>query len=180
MRIRDRFFVLFEGVVIAFDAIRANKVRAGLTILGIAVGVFVVTIMSAAVHGINAGVERSISAAGPTTFFITKWPAELNSCNGSADSCPWRRNPPLTLDEARRIAELPTIQSVTAHTNSSVAVKYADRELPSVTVEGYTPAWTEVASGDIGAGRNFTELENAAGATVVIVNQQLVDRLFAG
>ncbi|HET7457248.1 MAG TPA: ABC transporter permease [Gemmatimonadaceae bacterium] len=180
MRLSDRFFVLFEGVVIAFDAIRANKVRAGLTILGIAVGVFVVTIMSAAVHGINAGVERSISAAGPTTFFITKWPAELNSCNGSADSCPWRRNPPLTLDEARRIAELPTIQSVTAHTNSAVAVKYADRELPTVTVEGYTPAWTEVASGDIGAGRNFTDLENAAGATVVIVNQQLVDRLFAG
>ena len=59
----------------ALDSIRANRVRAGLTILGIAVGVFVVTVMSAAVHGINAGVSASISAAGPTTFFITRWPA---------------------------------------------------------------------------------------------------------
>ncbi|HYD04862.1 MAG TPA: ABC transporter permease, partial [Reyranella sp.] len=75
----SRFFTIFEGVVIAFDAIRTNKVRAGLTILGIAVGVFVVTVMSAAVHGINQGVSSSIAAAGPTTFFITRWPAEINS-----------------------------------------------------------------------------------------------------
>src|SRR3954453_21078162 len=104
MRLRDTFFILFEGVVIAFDAIGANKVRAGLTILGIAVGVFVVTIMSAAVHGINAGVEQGIAAAGPTTVFITKWPMQINSCNGSADSCPWPRTPPLTVEEGRRIA----------------------------------------------------------------------------
>src|ERR687890_35176 len=115
MRVRDTFFILFEGVVIAFDAIRANKVRAALTILGIAVGVFVVTIMSAAVHGINAGVEQSIAAAGPTTFFITKWPAEINSCNGSRDSCPWRRNKPLTLTNAADIRRLPTIAGVTSH-----------------------------------------------------------------
>ena len=96
MNFRVRLANMFEGVVIALDAIRSNKVRAGLTILGIAVGVFVVTVMSAAVHGINAGVSKSMAAAGPTTFFLTRWPAEITSCNGSADSCPWRRNPPLT------------------------------------------------------------------------------------
>src|SRR5687767_5415281 len=101
MQLGPRFFNIFEGVVIALDAIRSNKVRAGLTILGIAVGVFVVTVMSAAVHGINAGVSKSMAAAGPTTFFLTRWPAEINSCNGSADSCPWRRNRPLTLTQAR-------------------------------------------------------------------------------
>ena len=180
MRLRDRFFVLFEGVVIAFDAIRANKVRAGLTILGIAVGVFVVTIMSAAVHGINAGVEQSIAAAGPTTFFITKWPAQLNSCNGSRDSCPWRRNPPLTVVEARRIGELPTVQSVTAHTSSSAAVKYADRELPNVGLDGYSPDWLEVVGGDIAPGRNFTAAENGAAAPVALINETLAERLFLG
>jgi putative ABC transport system permease protein len=180
MRLRDRFFVLFEGVVIAFDAIRANRVRAGLTILGIAVGVFVVTIMSAAVHGINAGVEQSIAAAGPTTFFITKWPAEINSCNGSRDSCPWRRNPPLTLVEAKLIGELPTIESVTAHTGSSAAVKYADRDLPNVGLDAYTPGWLEVVGGDIIAGRNFTASENSAAAAVALINDKLAERLFLG
>ena len=51
MNFIDRLQALGEGVMIAFDAIRQNKVRAALTILGIAVGVFVVTAMSAAVRG---------------------------------------------------------------------------------------------------------------------------------
>jgi putative ABC transport system permease protein len=118
---------LFEGVVIALDAIRSNKVRAGLTILGIAVGVFVVTAMSAAVHGINQGVAQSMAAAGPTTFYVTKWPAQINSCNGSADSCPWRRNPAPTLDEVGRIRALPNILGAVGHVNSSAAVKYQAR-----------------------------------------------------
>src|SRR5688500_11396307 len=110
MRLGARYFNIFEGVVIALDAIRSNKVRAGLTILGIAVGVFVVTVMSAAVHGINAGVSKSMAAAGPTTFFLTRWPAEINSCNGSADSCPWRRNRPLTLGAAEGLDGVPGIR----------------------------------------------------------------------
>src|SRR6266576_1094037 len=107
--LQQRLHGMAEGVFIALDAIRSNKVRAGLTILGIAVGVFVVTVMSAAVHGINAGVTKSIAAAGPTTFFLTRWPAEINSCNGSADSCPWRNNRPLSVDQAKEIQKLPSI-----------------------------------------------------------------------
>ena len=49
MRVGMFFTNLAEGVGIAFDAIRANKVRAGLTIMGVAVGVFVVVAMSATV-----------------------------------------------------------------------------------------------------------------------------------
>jgi putative ABC transport system permease protein len=175
-----RVSALFEGIVMAFDSIRANRVRAGLTILGIAVGVFVVTVMSAAVHGINAGVANSIAAAGPTTFFITRWPAEINSCNGSADSCPWRRNPSLTLDQARQIGRLPDVRAVTAHINSNAAIKYADRELGAVSVDGYTPEWFDVAGGDISRGRNFTPQENDAGAPVALVNSKIVDKLFLG
>ena len=180
MNLLNRFFTLFEGVVIAFDSIRTNKVRAGLTILGIAVGVFVVTVMSAAVHGINQGVSSSIAAAGPTTFFITRWPAEITSCNGSADSCPWRRNKPLTLANAADIRRLPTIAGVTAHISSSSPIKYADRELPGVTVEAYSPEWFDVSGGDIPLGRNFTVEEYSVGAPVILVNDKIVEKLFMG
>jgi putative ABC transport system permease protein len=180
MTIGARISGLFEGVLIALESIRGNKVRAGLTILGIAVGVFVVTVMSAAVHGINAGVERSIAAAGPTTFFITRWPAEINSCNGSADSCPWRHNRPLTLDQATQISQLPGIEAVTAHVGTNAEIRFADRSLPSVTVDAYTPGWFEVNGGDITSGRNFTGIEDAAGANVALVNGKVVDKLFLG
>ena len=180
MSVSSRAYGLFEGVLIAFDAIRANKVRAALTILGIAVGVFVVTAMSAAVHGINAGVEKSIAAAGPTTFFLTRWPMQLNTCNGSADSCPWRRNRPLTMEHAKRIAELPSIRGVTAHVSTSAAIKYADRELPGVQLDGFTPGWIAVSGGDIAPGRDFTAAEDDAAARVVLINDKLAERLFVG
>src|SRR5919201_6127728 len=129
MRLASRVNGLVEGVLIAIDAIRSNKVRAALTILGIAVGVIVVTAMAAAVHGINAGVERSLAAAGPTTFYLTRWPMQVNSCNGSADSCPWRRNAPLTVAEADLLAGLPSVRGVIAHVGTSAAFKYRDLEL---------------------------------------------------
>ena len=71
MSIGTRVYSLFEGVRIALDAIRSNKVRAGLTILGIAVGVFVVTVMSAAVHGINEGVRKSVAAGSSTITMLS-------------------------------------------------------------------------------------------------------------
>ena len=138
MKLASRLHALGEGVLIALDAIRTNKARAGLTILGIAVGVFVVTAMAAGVHGINAGVEKSLEAAGPTTFYVTRWPMGVNNCNGSADSCPWRHHAPLTINEATSIAQLPSIHGVIAHLGDNAQVKYHDRNLASVNIDAYT------------------------------------------
>jgi len=96
MSLGTRLYSLAEGVGIAFDAIRGNKVRAGLTILGVAVGVFVVVVMSAAIHGINASVARDFEAAGPTSFFISRYPITFEACDGSDETCKWRRNPPIS------------------------------------------------------------------------------------
>ena len=176
----NALYHLVEGVLIAFDAIRTNKVRAGLTILGIAVGVLVVTVMTAAVHGINAGVSRSLAAAGPTTFFISRWPAEFQACDGGGESCPWIRFRPLTLDQGREVAALPLIQGVSADIQSTAGIKYADRELPGVQLIGYSTNWFDMAGGDITVGRNFTDSEYESGSPVVLVNDKVVERLFNG
>ena len=170
---------VFEGVGIAFDAIRANKVRAGLTILGVAVGVFVVVAMSAAVHGINQSVARDIESAGPTSFYVYRVPISLGeACDGTDDTCPWRRNPPLTVDEAAAIGRLESVEAVTAHVGTSAAFKYKDRALRSAGLDGYTPTWTEVDGGDIYPGRSFTYAEHQTAARVVIVNEKMVTQLF--
>jgi putative ABC transport system permease protein len=178
MKIASKLNSLGEGVLIALDAIRTNKVRAGLTILGIAVGVFVVTAMAAGVHGINAGVEKSLAAAGPTTFYVTRWPMGVNNCNGSADSCPWRHHKPLTIAEATSIAALPSIRGVIAHVGSGAEVKYHDRDLQSVNIDAYTAGWTDVDGGDIEPGRSFTEGENTNADQVIIVNEKMAASLF--
>src|SRR5919106_4875313 len=110
MRFLTPFSMAFEGIGIALDAIRSNKVRAGLTILGVAVGVFVVVAMSSVVRGVNESFARDLEAAGPTSFFIYRRPIQaFRTCDGTEETCPDRRNPRLTLEEARVLERLPTI-----------------------------------------------------------------------
>jgi putative ABC transport system permease protein len=178
MAIGARLFAAFEGVGIAFDSIRSNKVRAGLTILGVAVGVFVVVAMSAAVHGINNSVARDLESAGPTSFYVYRIPIGFNACDGTDEVCPWRRNPSITLDEARAIGQLSSVQGATAHIGWNASFKYKDRALPGAGLDAYTANWTDVDGGDIYPGRSFTYAENENAARVVIINEKMAERLF--
>ena len=173
------FFNITEGVGIAFDAIRQNKVRAALTILGVAVGVFVVVTLSAAVHGINASVAKDLESAGPTSFYMYRRPISLNTiCDGTDDTCTWRRNPPITLGEAERIARLPEIAAVTSHIGTGTKFKYKDKQFSQAGLDGYSAGWLQAEGGDIIAGRDFTYAENLTGANVIVINEKMAERLF--
>ena len=177
----NRMHTVVEGVGIAFDALRSNKVRAGLTILGIAIGVFVVVVMAAAVRGINQSVAKDFESAGPTTFFVSRYPISFEACDGSGETCKWLRNPPLRTSELRGIQALGSVRAAGARLDFSAPVKYKDRSLASTQVIGFTPNWTVIdGSGDIHPGRSFTESEEASGAPVVVINDVMVDRLFSG
>ncbi len=179
MRILTPFAMAFEGVGIALDALRSNKVRAGLTIMGVALGVFVVVAMSSIVQGINESFRRDVEAAGPTSFFVYRRPiGGFNVCDGTDETCPERRNPAISMDEVALIERLPTIRAVTAHIGTGASFKYKDKSIPSAGMEVYTPNWTEVDGGDIFPGRSFTYAENATGAKVVLVNDKLAEQLF--
>jgi putative ABC transport system permease protein len=179
MRFASRLLTALEGVLIALDAIRSNKVRAGLTIMGVAVGVFVVVAMTSVVRGVNESFARDLEAAGPTSFFIYRRPIQaFRSCDGTDETCPERRNPPLTLEEARILERLPTIRAVTVHLGSGASFKYRDRRV-NAGLEVYTPNWTEVDGGDIEPGRSFTFAENTTATRVIVVNKKLAQQLFA-
>src|SRR5215217_7948636 len=136
--LQQRLHVLREGVTIALDSIRANKVRAGLTILGIAVGVIVVVAISAAVHGINASVAREFENTGPTTFFLSRYPISFEACDGSDDTCAWRNNPKLTLEDARQIDRMEGIAAAGAKIEWGTSIKYRDRTLPNASLWAYS------------------------------------------
>jgi putative ABC transport system permease protein len=178
MSVADRLYSTLEGVKIAIEALRTNKVRAALTIMGVAVGVFVVTAMAAAVHGFQSSVEADIAAAGPTSFFVFRRADFFANCDGSDETCPSRRNPPITLREAEALQRLPSLQAVTAHINGSASFKYKDRELKGAGVDAYTPNWMDVDGGTIEPGRNFTPAEALTGTRVIIVNDKLAEQLF--
>ncbi len=115
---------MLEGSVIAVDSIRANKVRAALTILGVAIGVTVVIAMASAITGINQSVSNILEAAGPKTFFVYRYfSGGLDVSDGSDELSPWRQMPWLTVEEAELIRNLPTVRDVNIgeYTNGPVS-----------------------------------------------------------
>src|SRR5436309_8520222 len=116
----SRIVQALEGVSIALDAIRSNKGRAALTIMGVALGVFVVVALSSVVRGVNESFARDVAAAGPTSFFVYRRPiGGFNTCDPSDEnSCPERRNPAITDDESKGMDALPAIFAVTQHVGS--------------------------------------------------------------
>lgn len=171
-------FSAAEGVRIAIDACRANKVRAGLTILGIAVGVFVVVAISAAIHGINQSVARDFASTGPTTFFVMRYPISFENCDGSEGTCTWLRNPPLRTNEIEAIRRLPTVEAVGERLDWSAAARYRDRELPGASLEGYSAEWSTISAPEVYPGRAFTSAEARTGARVAVLSTLMAERLF--
>jgi putative ABC transport system permease protein len=170
---------MLEGSAIALDSIRANKVRAALTILGVAIGVTVVIAMGSAITGINRSITSILEAAGPKTFFVQRYfSGGLEVSDGSDELSPWRRMPWLTVEEAQLIRSLPTVREINIGEYGQGPVNFEGVELKSVDMAGMTPTWNLVNGGDILSGRNFTNMEYAAGARVVIINDKLAESLF--
>jgi putative ABC transport system permease protein len=170
---------MFEGSAIALDSIQANKVRAALTILGVAIGVTVVIAMASAITGINKSITNILESAGPKTFFVYRYfSGGLDVSDGSDELSPWRRMPWLTVEEAELIRALPAVSNVNIGEYSNGPVSFEGIELKSVAIAGFTPSWNLVNGGDILAGRNYTPMEYAAGARVVVINDKLAESLF--
>ncbi|MES2177189.1 MAG: ABC transporter permease [Gemmatimonadota bacterium] len=175
----QRMHTIREGVTIALDSIRANKVRAGLTILGIAVGVFVVVVISAAIHGINDSVAKDFESTGPTTFFVSRYPITFEACDGTDATCKWLRNPPVTLSDMETLNRLSTVRTAGARLDMGVAVGYKDKRPTGIQVTGFTGNWQQIdGGGDIYPGRNFTANEATSGDRVAVINDVLATQLF--
>jgi putative ABC transport system permease protein len=177
--IQQRMHGLREGVSIALDSIKANRVRAGLTILGIAVGVFVVVVISAAIHGINESVAKDFESTGPTTFFVSRFPISFEACDGTDETCKWFRNPPLSLSDVAALERLPSVRVAGARLDTQRSVSYKDKRLSGVQVSGFTGNWQQIdGGGDLYPGRNFTANEATVGDRVAVINDKLAEQLF--
>ena len=170
---------LLEGVGIALESLRAHKVRALLTILGVAIGVMVVMVIGALISGFNKGVSDMLEQSGPKTFYVTRWwSAGITVSDGSDEMSPWRRNPRMQVAEARLIQTLPSVSFVAVEEGTPADIQFEDRTMGSVNIRGRSAAWPKVAGGDVAPGRSFTEVEDQATNTVVVINQKLEEMLF--
>ena len=178
MRLWDRLQMTFEGMLMALDSLRANKVRAALTISGVAVGVFVVVAMGATVHGIRQSFQSDMDEFGTATFQIRRRNPGFSACNPTTDDCPERRFPGVSLEEWKAVRELPEVENAMGWLFGQGTVTYRDRIVKNVGYDAQTPEWIETDQADVDPGRTFTGAEHDGAAQVVLLNKKLADELF--
>ena len=167
-----------EGVGIALASLRAHKLRAALTILGVAIGVIVVMVIGAIIAGFDKSFTDMLATLGPKTFYVGRYWGGTGA-EDPDDPNPWERRPGLTLEEAQRIEDLPTIKFAVVDENARADVVFEDKRLGAVSIQGRDADWPKVSGGDVNPGRSYSVLEDAANAFVVVINTKVQEQLFA-
>jgi putative ABC transport system permease protein len=166
-----------NNVVIAIDTLRANKLRSGLTILGVVIGVSTVMMMAAIVQGIKEQIVRTIEVAGPTTFYVMK--ASSNTPVNPDRLPAWIRiRPDLTDAEARRLQELPEISYAAIWGQTSARLEYKGQRTQALAINGADDRFPEIQGGDLVQGRWFTKPELLAGAPVAVLEEDAAHKVF--
>jgi putative ABC transport system permease protein len=170
-----------EGVGIALDSLRSNRVRAALTILGIVIGVATVMAMASMIVGVRSAVTDELSAMGPDNFVLERFDqTEVRFISDGSQRPPWEGKPPITPAEAELIASLPAIQSATPAVSTSVEMRRESTVISSVEVRGRGHLWPDYSRGEFIFGRNFLPAEEGRAAQVVVLSEAASDAVFQG
>tara|TARA_B100000575_G_scaffold161015_1_gene128711 strand:+ start:565 stop:1767 length:1203 start_codon:yes stop_codon:yes gene_type:complete len=160
-----------------FDAIRANKLRSTLTLLGISVGIFSVISVMTAIKTLESSIESGLNVFGTNTFLITKDPAIQFGGNEK-----YRNRKNIDLDQYLQLkerAKLPILVSGGDETDRVRVVTYKDKKTKQAPrVSGGDSGTLRTVNTYIADGRNLTEEDVHLSRSVCIIGADVVDILF--
>lgn len=169
---------MVEGMRLAMDAVRTNKFRSIMTIIGVMIGVGAVILVNTIMDGFTQYTYESIDKIGRNVMYISQWSGHEDWDNLTEEQ---RRRKPITMDEAYAIRDYcPLVDAVapqkSAHNNIH---KYGDKEIRTPDdFRGTWPQWVDVMARDIEFGRSFDENDMAREAMVVVIGPEIADALF--
>jgi putative ABC transport system permease protein len=169
---------LTEGLRIAWDAVRANRLRSSLTVLGVTVGVSVVVMIAALITGLRTSVMEAFQSAGPNNFIVSRIDFTAVQITTDDHRPPWWNKPEIEPEEARRIADLPSVQDALYVFDFQVDMQFENHQVQGVTSRGISAGWPAYQPGDFTAGRDFTPAEVDQNRAVVVLSAGLAEELF--
>jgi putative ABC transport system permease protein len=166
-----------EGVTIAFDALRSNKLRSALTILGVVIGVSTVMAMASIVEGIQTQIFSSINNAAPNTFYVMRYFAQTPV---DPNNPPYevRIRPVIRETDVLAIKRLPEIAYASLWVQVVARIEYQGLRTQGTELWGADERYMDVAGGTLLKGRAFSPAELNSGAPVFIIDSEVADRLF--
>lgn len=167
---------LKEAAIMALDTVRDNKLRSGLTILGVTVGVVTVMFMVSIIQGLNRSFASQLESLGSNTIFVSKFAPSFGKPPGQEE----RMRKPLTLDDAEAIrAECPSLSGVAPMQRKiSELVRYQGNETETPILFGVTPDYEFVFSQYLGYGRFITDTDVQVRSNVVVLGKDVLKTLF--
>jgi putative ABC transport system permease protein len=169
-----------ENLRFALLAVRAHKLRASLTVLGIVVGVATVIAMVSIVTGFNNNMVRNFQSFGATVVTFQKY--EMRFGGGGFPEGELRRRE-LTIEDAMALKEaVPEMRAVSPTrylwNNTDYHARFRDLEALSPRVWGVTPDYPAANNRGVAEGRFLTESDVTRSSNVVVLGSEIRDKLF--
>lgn len=166
-----------ESILFAFDALRQNKLRTLLSLLGVTIGIFTIITVKSAVDTLRNNLQQSVNKLGSNSIYIQKWPWIFGG------DFPWwkymqRPDPTLReFDELRKRAT--TADGISYEINiDSRTIKYKSNTVAGAQICAVTQDHDKVWNFELSQGRYYTNIESETGAPVVLIGYDIANDLF--
>jgi putative ABC transport system permease protein len=175
------FLKLFrESFLFAFDALRQNKLRTMLSLLGVTIGIFTIIAVFSAVDTLRNNLQESVNKLGNNSIYIGKWPWAV----GNNDYPWWKymQRPVPSLREYDQLQKRVTdADGISYEINiDSRIIKYKSNTVSGATINAVSQDHNKVWNFDLSEGRYFTEIESRTGSPVAVIGFDIAQNLFPG
>lgn len=161
----------------AYDALRQNKLRTMLSLLGVTIGIFTIITVRSAVDTLRNNLQESVNKLGSNSIYIQKWPWIFDG------DFPWwkyMQRPVPTLREFDQLQKRSTLAFGISYeiAFSSRTIKYKSNTVEGTYINAVMQDHDKVWNFDLAQGRYFTDIESKTGAPVAIIGFDIAQHLF--
>ena len=167
-----------DSVIMSFQAIRANKLRSSLTLVGVILGVASIIAVMTGISVVQGTMEQEMSILGAQTFQVQKWPSGFSTDEERREAM---RRPAVTLSDAQAIRDyVESVDIVGAEIwQFGFKAEYRGEETnDNVQICGGTPEYPQNNTHFVGHGRNISQTDVRAARKVVVIGYAIAQRLY--
>lgn len=168
--------VLKESFNFAINALRNNKLRTFLSLLGVTIGIFSIIGVLTAVDSLEKEIKGSISSLDNSTIYLMRFSF------GPTEIPKWKREqfPDVTFEEYQYLNRtMPNMKAASFVLNvSPETIKYEDQSVTNVEVIPVTNDYYEIEELQVVKGRFYNEAESLSGAPVIVIGDEIASSLF--